>query len=251
MTSHALVAHQWRVYNAVHEAGHAVVATLTGWPVRYLTLAPRHKMADGQRPGAAVLLGETAAVRASECTPMWESDVMISAAGMAATAVRNVLTYGRHDAVRYHRWVTADGGKGTDPDGGDLPFLRRTAQLVWRNATVPAADDPARPPVNLGPAFNPAWAGDPAGVEAIAVHAWRRAVEMICARWGAVDAVVHAAVESSRAVTGGQIADIVASSPDRTVDPRDVLLDDVGLGWWPGTYSRLKFRPARERGNRS
>jgi hypothetical protein len=241
----ALVAHNRRVYNAVHEAGHAVVATLTGWPVRYLTLAPRHKMADGRRAGASVSMEQTKATRASARTPLWEADMMITVGGMAATAARNVLRYGRFDAILHQPRVTEDGGRGTSPDGGDLPYLRWIARRVWHNATDPAGPD--APPVDLGPAFNTSWAGDPVGVEAIAVHAWRRAVDLVCAHWGAVDAVVRAAVESPRAITGTQIAEIVKAAPAAQVDPADVLLDDGGLAWWPGTYSRLKFRPAPAR----
>jgi hypothetical protein len=98
--------------------------------------------------------------------------MMISAGGMAATAVRNVLLYGRSDVILRHPRVTKDGGHGTTPEGGDLPYLRWTARRVWHNATDPAGPD--SPPVDLGPAFNTSWAGDPEGVEAIAVHAWRR-----------------------------------------------------------------------------
>ncbi len=237
--------YQERLYNAIHEAGHAVAMHDDGWPIDRLTLAARGRMGVGARTAraAAAVVGRTnRAIRAAHRTPMWEADVTIAAAGMAATAVSNVLTYGRSDAILRHRCLAGDGGFGSHPSGGDMPYLRWAARTVWHNATDPRQPDD--PPVDLGPAFDPAWAGDPAGVEAIAVHGWRRAVNLTCNRWGAVDAVARAAVASSRALTGRDIAAVIATAPTMWINPDHVTLDDVNLPWWPGTYSRLKFRPA-------
>ncbi len=236
--SRALREHQWRLRKAYHEAGHAVVGLLDGWPTRYLTMRPR------SNPGGAMVVDRwTKTVRTAWRTPWWETDLAVTAGGMAASAARHVLFYGRDDAILWHPRVVDEGGGGSGPEGGDMPYLRYAARRIWCWATFPPKLDK---PVDHGPAFNPAWAGDPAGVEAIARHGWNRAVDLVCANWGAVAAVARAAMVTRRALTGAEMAAIIAGAPAERIRRRDVTLEGGRVDWWPGTYSPLQFRPSAD-----
>lgn len=230
-TDRPTLANEWRYMSrsrkAFHEAGHAAVAALLGRPFRYLTLSPRDDSASAMVRGR-----QTRETQAWYRTPFWLKDVTVTAAGMAASKARNVVLYGAEEANLYPAAIAMEGGQGSDPEGGDLPSLRWQARVIWNTAQE-------RDVTDLGPEFDPGWAKTPTGVEAIAAHAWRNAVHIVCANWGAVNAVALEAEASRRALHEARIKDIVAVAPPATVD-----VDDVGPHFWLQWSSRLVWRPA-------
>lgn len=160
---------------AVHEAGHAVAATVTGWRFRYVTLAPRSDAA-----GHVVPRG----VPGSK--PQWEPDLIVTAAGMLAEH----LLAGEDPSM-----VAADNGG----LGNDLRLFRDGCRWAYQRARDERW--------TLSPAIDPAWS-----VRDIAEHAWRESAALVVRYRAAVYAVANALYVHST-LRDAQVRAFVASEP--------------------------------------
>jgi len=212
---------------AHHEAGHAVAAVVTGWPIRYATLAPRH-------PDDLVGLVRPAqhAWRLTR-SGNWMPELVVLAAGMAAEDIYQ----GGQEAERRH--MARRNAR------HDLLNMRTLCRHLWHWANDPGYDgraggpDPSvfrlDTPIKLG-----------GSVHDIAADVWARAVRLVWVRWPAIREVADQLDASPRALTQPALRRIVQAAP------RASHSDDIGMGgplavehlaFWPGPYSRLAWRP--------
>jgi hypothetical protein len=212
---------------AHHEAGHAVAAIITGWPIQYATLAPR-------RPDDVVGLVRPArhAWRLTR-SGNWMPELVVLAAGMAAEDIYQ----GGQDAER--RPMARRNAR------HDLMRMRTLCRHLWHWANDPGYDgraggpDPSvvrlDTPIKLG-----------GTVHDIAADVWARGVRLVWERWPAVHEVADQLDASRRALTQADLRRIVQAAPLASHG------DDIGMGgplavehlaFWPGRYSRLAWRP--------
>jgi hypothetical protein len=222
------------VQTSFHEAGHAVAAVVSGWPLTGASLVP-----DARSAGRVHLGGDR--YRWAR-TPDWVPLSIISAAGMAASATaRTEWLDGPVPATVRNQWrsrITREGGHGSHP-GYDMPTLRWYARGVWHSAT--GEDDWmfGDKPADLGPDFDPTWLATPDGVFEVGAYAWRRAVDLVTASWGIVTAVAELLWQHrARHVSADEIRATVVGAPTVTFDPKM-----VGTDFWPARHSRLVWRP--------
>lgn len=154
---------------AMHEAGHAVVATRCGWPIRYVTLASRSA-------------SSTAHVKHPNYpfeTVTWD-EIAVSAAGPIA-----------HDIINdcCDRPFIAQGST------GDFEHMRDAARFT--RAAFRAGHQPERG-LSRG-----------ATVRQITEVGWAEAYHRVTADWGAILAVTDALLDSRRALTGRDIRHLV------------------------------------------
>lgn len=182
---------------AVHEAGHAVLAVRSGWPVRYVTLASR-------TPGSV----------AHVTFPDYEVDVdtwdemAVSAGGPIAHDLRT----GCRDRPPIVRGAT--------DDLADFTLLREAAR--FHRAAVLAGAPPEH-----GLARR-------ATVQQIAAAAWTDAAHRVAADYGAVLAVAEALLQSPRALTGPQIRALIDATPTVALPPQTV---QQAARFWPAWFT--------------
>jgi hypothetical protein len=225
-----------RVGVAFHEAGHAVAALHEGVPFRYATVAAR-------RPGVAGLVMIRPGRRHLEETERWAAPMVVAAAGMVASASRFAAVGTALDGAA-RRKILAEGSGGFQ---FDLQQLRWHARRTWWAHRVGVGD--------RGAGFDPEWAADPAGVEAIAAAAWARTVHLITEAYSQVadvawelhvaSGVTQAQVrEVARAATADDAEERAECEPgewEAAVSGQAAL---VGSGFWPAQFTRLRWRPA-------
>jgi len=209
---------------AYHEAGHAVAAIVTGFPIRYATLAPRSARAAGlvmHMPNSWRLT----------YSGRWEPELIVAASGLAAETlivIRPDDPAERREAVRH--------------SSVDITGMRALCRYAWHRTQGDYQGVP------LQPALDPAWT-----VAEIAAHVWRRAMALLWEHLDAVHEVAEELVRSPRALTQTQIARFVAAAEAPLgVAPRTPRLLErlhgADLDFWPARYSRLAWRPSKTGG---
>jgi hypothetical protein len=212
---------------AHHEAGHAVAALVTGWPIQYATLAPRRS------DGVVGLVRPARHARRLTRSGNWMPELVVLASGMAAEDIYQggQESERRPMARRNARY--------------DLRGMRTLCRHLWHWANDPGYDgraggpDPSvvrlDTPIKLG-----------GTVHDIAADVWARSVRLVWERWPAVREVADHLDASRRALTQAELRRIVQAAPLASHG------DDIGLGgplavehleFWPARYSRLVWRP--------
>lgn len=182
--------------NAHHEAAHAVVATIHGIPVRYVTVRPR-------RTGWAGLTR----LRHPKAESPWQGYCAVLAAGPIADDVYTRIRERPHLARA----------------AGDYDLLRDAARQVRQETRA------RRPPVGIEVSRN-------ATVRAIAELAWRQAHRDLVANYGAVLAVAERLLSSRRTLAGAEIQHLADTAVSAEMPHADLAGEFwpswFMRGWW-------------------
>jgi hypothetical protein len=185
---------------AIHEAGHAVIALRHRLPIKYVTLRSR-------TPDSA------AHVRFQDYTVVLTTwvDMVLSAAGPLAEDIAT--------GCRDRLYVT----EGALADFEDFRESARYTRTALRRGARPDRDR------GLSPRST---------VRQIAAAAWADTYRLVVADYGAILAVADALLDSRRALTGTEIARVIARA-EPAEPPRSAHLAEnfwpswfTGPGWW-------------------
>ena len=170
---------------AIHEAGHAVIATRAGFPIRYVTLASRTK-------------GSEAHVK------MRDEEVEYSVWDSMAFSAAGVIAHDIGSGCRDRVFVAEGGGYDFEVLLDDARFTR----AAFRDGACSERGLPQR-----------------ATVRQIAVAAWADTYQRVVADYGAILAVTDALLRSHQALTSAAIRRLVEGATAVELPPHAHLAE--------------------------